>query len=168
MSGNAMAGIAQYRAPSPIQRTSDFSSPLLTNSSGQRKNGPTRGRRPRSSKQRQKAQPLSDQSREAPWAPTSNPSDTFHFHRLVDPIRVIVQHLVKLVIRNHQIAFRCGFCALRRRYCPIFSATATATGTAAATSPSSLSRKPPWPGMRLLESFTSNTRFTHDSKKSPA
>src|SRR5215469_11690306 len=43
----------------------------------------------------------------------------------------------------------------------------SATTGITASSPSSLSSSPPWPGMRPLESFTPNLRFATDSARSP-
>src|SRR6516164_9396906 len=43
----------------------------------------------------------------------------------------------------------------------------SATTGITASKPSSLSRRPPWPGMRPLESFTPNLRLAKDSARSP-
>src|SRR5271167_3007046 len=43
----------------------------------------------------------------------------------------------------------------------------SATTGITASRPSSLSKRPPWPGIRPLESFTPNLRFAKDSARSP-
>src|SRR5205823_366186 len=53
-----------------------------------------------------------------------------------------------------------------RRLRPAIKVNRATTGITA-SSPSSLSRSPPCPGMRPLESFTPNLRFATDSARSP-
>ena len=50
---------------------------------------------------------------------------------------------------------------------PAWPMISSATAGTTANSPSSRSRRPPWPGIRSLESFTPNLLLAADSARSP-